>query len=64
MILYEKEEAHTSSNHMVATMMVDMMQVLTIPLIALTFYTLTLSPLMVESPHTIDVTLNYCSRML
>ena len=28
MILYEKEEAHTSSNHMVATMMVDMMQVL------------------------------------
>ena len=27
MVLLEKEEVHTSSNHMVATMMVDMMQV-------------------------------------
>ena len=39
MILWEKEEVHTSSNQMVATMMVDMMQNLRTPLTSLNMAT-------------------------
>ena len=39
MILWEKEAAHTSSNQMVATMMVDMMQNLRTPLTSLNMAT-------------------------